>query len=93
MREFLEGISAAGGWEFTEDAQAEDIVNRLGGLGRIIGATIRDTADVTVVSAGYKSSTPSASEYGSSTSSCAPPASPETSYPGTASGTGRLPAE
>lgn len=55
VRQFLEGISKAGGWEFTEDTQAEEIVGRLGGLGRIIGATIRDTANVTVVNAGYKS--------------------------------------
>jgi acetylornithine deacetylase/succinyl-diaminopimelate desuccinylase-like protein len=55
VRQFLEGISKAGGWKFTEDAQAEEIVGRLGGLGRIIGATIRDTANVTVVNAGYKS--------------------------------------
>ncbi|SDJ04449.1 Acetylornithine deacetylase/Succinyl-diaminopimelate desuccinylase [Actinokineospora alba] len=55
VREFLHGISQAGGWAFAHDEDAEDVVDRLGGLSRIIGATIRDTANVTMVNAGYKS--------------------------------------
>jgi acetylornithine deacetylase/succinyl-diaminopimelate desuccinylase-like protein len=53
VREFLAGVSALTGFEFPED-DVEGAVAKLGGLARMVGATLRDTANPTMLSAGYK---------------------------------------
>ena len=53
VREFLDGVTAITGQPFPED-NLQDAVGRLGGIARIIGATLRDTANVTIFNAGYK---------------------------------------
>ena len=54
VREFLAGISELTGLEFPED-DLDGAVGKLGALSRMIGATLRDTANPTMLSAGYKS--------------------------------------
>ncbi len=53
VREFLAGISELTGIDFPED-DLDGAVGKLGGLSRMIGATLRDTANVTMFNAGYK---------------------------------------
>ena len=53
VREFLAGVSTLTGFEFPED-DVEGAVAKLGGLARMVGATLRDTANPTMLSAGYK---------------------------------------
>ncbi|ONI82817.1 hypothetical protein ALI22I_42215 [Saccharothrix sp. ALI-22-I] len=53
VREFLAGVSEITGLEFPED-DLEGAVGKLGALSRMIGATLRDTANPTMLSAGYK---------------------------------------
>jgi acetylornithine deacetylase/succinyl-diaminopimelate desuccinylase-like protein len=52
VREFLSGIAAATGQEFRED-RLDDLMGEVGGMSRIVGATLRDTANVTMFHAGY----------------------------------------
>ncbi|WP_184692351.1 M20/M25/M40 family metallo-hydrolase [Saccharothrix tamanrassetensis] len=54
VREFLAGVSEITGLEFPED-DIDGAIGKLGALSRMIGATIRDTANPTMLSAGYKS--------------------------------------
>jgi acetylornithine deacetylase/succinyl-diaminopimelate desuccinylase-like protein len=54
VREFLAGVSELTGLEFPED-DIEGAVGKLGAVSRMIGATLRDTANPTMLSAGYKS--------------------------------------
>jgi acetylornithine deacetylase/succinyl-diaminopimelate desuccinylase-like protein len=53
VREFLAGVSELTGFEFPED-DVEEAVAKLGALSRMVGATLRDTANPTMLSAGYK---------------------------------------
>ena len=53
VREFLDGVAEITGQPFDED-DLETALGRLGGIARIIGATLRDTANVTMFNAGYK---------------------------------------
>jgi acetylornithine deacetylase/succinyl-diaminopimelate desuccinylase-like protein len=53
VREFLAGVTEITGQEFPED-DLDQAIGRLGGISRIIGATLRDTANVTMFNAGYK---------------------------------------
>lgn len=53
VREFLAGVTELTGTAFPED-DLEAAVGRLGGISRVIGATLRDTANVTMFNAGYK---------------------------------------
>jgi acetylornithine deacetylase/succinyl-diaminopimelate desuccinylase-like protein len=53
VREFLDGVTEITGWDFPED-DLEGAVGKLGALSRMIGATLRDTANPTMLSAGYK---------------------------------------
>ncbi len=53
VRELLAGISEITGVAFDEN-DPEAAVGRLGNLSRMIGATLRDTANVTMFQAGYK---------------------------------------
>ncbi len=53
VREFLEGVGELTGVPF-DDRDPEGAVARLGNLSRMIGATLRDTANVTMFNAGYK---------------------------------------
>jgi acetylornithine deacetylase/succinyl-diaminopimelate desuccinylase-like protein len=53
VREFLQGVGELTGVPFDE-ADPETAVARLGNLSRLIGATLRDTANVTMFNAGYK---------------------------------------
>ncbi|MER7006170.1 M20/M25/M40 family metallo-hydrolase [Dactylosporangium sp. NPDC000555] len=54
VREFLQGVSELAGVPFDED-DPEAAVARLGSMARMIGATLRNTANVTMFNAGYKS--------------------------------------
>ena len=54
VREFLAGVSEITGLDFPED-DIEGAVGKLGALSRMIGATLRDTANPTMLTAGYKS--------------------------------------
>jgi acetylornithine deacetylase/succinyl-diaminopimelate desuccinylase-like protein len=54
VREFLAGIGELTGLEFPDD-DLDGSIAKLGGISRIVGATIRDTANVTMFNAGYKS--------------------------------------
>jgi acetylornithine deacetylase/succinyl-diaminopimelate desuccinylase-like protein len=54
VREFLAGISELTGIAFEED-DLEGSVAKLGNIARMIGATLRDTANPTMLNAGYKS--------------------------------------
>jgi acetylornithine deacetylase/succinyl-diaminopimelate desuccinylase-like protein len=53
VREFLDGITELTGVDFPAD-DIDGSVAKLGGLARMIGATLRDTANPTMLSAGYK---------------------------------------
>jgi acetylornithine deacetylase/succinyl-diaminopimelate desuccinylase-like protein len=53
VREFLHGVGELTGIPFDE-GDPEGAVARLGNLSRLIGATLRDTANVTMFTAGYK---------------------------------------
>lgn len=53
VREFLAGASEITGLEFPED-DLDGAVAKLGGMARMVGATLRDTANVTMFNAGYK---------------------------------------
>ncbi|TWP49636.1 M20/M25/M40 family metallo-hydrolase [Lentzea tibetensis] len=53
VREFLDGISEITGLDFPDD-DIEGSIGKLGNLSRMIGATIRDTANPTMLQAGYK---------------------------------------
>src|SRR4029077_1445827 len=52
VRAFLEGVAGITGVPFDED-DPQSAVDRLGNLSRMIGATLRDTANVTMFHAGY----------------------------------------
>ncbi len=54
VREFLDIISEETGLDFHGD-DLDGAVAKLGGLARIVGATLRDTANPTMLDAGYKS--------------------------------------
>ncbi|GEL25558.1 hypothetical protein PSU4_45120 [Pseudonocardia sulfidoxydans NBRC 16205] len=53
VREFLASMREITGLEFPED-DLEGSLAKLGPLARIVGATVRDTANPTMLSAGYK---------------------------------------
>jgi acetylornithine deacetylase/succinyl-diaminopimelate desuccinylase-like protein len=53
VREFLEGVAELTGVPF-DPADPDAAVARLGHLSRLIGATLRDTANVTLFQAGYR---------------------------------------
>ncbi|HEX3829097.1 MAG TPA: M20/M25/M40 family metallo-hydrolase [Sporichthyaceae bacterium] len=53
VRDFLAGVSEITGLEFPED-DLDGSVAKLGALSRMIGATLRDTANPTMFNAGYK---------------------------------------
>ncbi len=53
VREFLAGITELTGLEFDEN-DLDGAVAKLGGLSRVVGATLRDTANPTMLDAGYK---------------------------------------
>jgi acetylornithine deacetylase/succinyl-diaminopimelate desuccinylase-like protein len=62
VRAFLDEMSALTGLEFPED-DLEGSLRKLGPLSRIIGATVRDTANPTMLNAGYKANViPSSAE-------------------------------
>ncbi|MFC5003912.1 M20/M25/M40 family metallo-hydrolase [Dactylosporangium cerinum] len=54
VRDFLAGVSDLTGVPFDEGDDPAKILGRLGSVARMIGATLRDTANVTMFSAGYK---------------------------------------
>ncbi|EHR51378.1 acetylornithine deacetylase/succinyldiaminopimelate desuccinylase-like deacylase [Saccharomonospora marina XMU15] len=54
VREFLAGVTDITGWDFPED-DLDGAVAKLGNISRMIGATLRDTANPTMLTAGYKS--------------------------------------
>jgi acetylornithine deacetylase/succinyl-diaminopimelate desuccinylase-like protein len=53
VREFLAGVSELTGLEFPED-DLDGAVAKLGSVARAVGATLRDTANPTMLDAGYK---------------------------------------
>ncbi len=53
VREFLAGVTEITGMEFPED-DLDAAVAKLGGVSRVIGATLRDMATPTMLDAGYK---------------------------------------
>ncbi|WP_433604491.1 M20/M25/M40 family metallo-hydrolase [Dactylosporangium sp. CA-139114] len=53
VREFLSGVSELTGVPFDAD-DPQSAIARLGSLSRMIGATLRDTANTTMLKAGYK---------------------------------------
>lgn len=53
VREFLDGVSEITGVEFPEN-DLDGAVAKLGNIARMIGATLRDTANPTMLTAGYK---------------------------------------
>ncbi|WP_243795107.1 M20/M25/M40 family metallo-hydrolase [Saccharopolyspora gloriosae] len=53
VREFLDGVTELTGWDFPAD-DLDGSVAKLGNLSRIVGATLRDTANPTMLTAGYK---------------------------------------
>lgn len=53
VRDFLAGVTELTGLEFPDD-DLDGAVGKLGGLARMIGATLRDTANPTMFNAGYK---------------------------------------
>lgn len=62
VRAFLEQMAELTGLEFAED-DLDGAVAKLGPLGRIVGATLRDTANPTMLHAGYKANViPSSAE-------------------------------
>lgn len=54
MREFFAGVTEITGWEFPED-DLDGAVAKLGNISRMLGAALRDTANPTMLTAGYKS--------------------------------------
>ena len=54
VREFLAGVTEITGWDFPEN-DIDGAVAKLGNISRMIGATLRDTANPTMLTAGYKS--------------------------------------
>jgi acetylornithine deacetylase/succinyl-diaminopimelate desuccinylase-like protein len=54
VREFLTGVAELTGVDFDQD-DPRTAVARLGNLSRMIGATLQDTANVTMFTAGYRS--------------------------------------
>ncbi|HVW43167.1 MAG TPA: M20/M25/M40 family metallo-hydrolase [Amycolatopsis sp.] len=54
VREFLAGVTELTGWDFPHD-DLDGAVAKLGNISRMIGATLRDTANPTMLNAGYKS--------------------------------------
>lgn len=54
VREFLEALSDTVGLNLDPD-DVETLLPRLGGLARLVGATLRNTANPTMLEAGYKS--------------------------------------
>jgi acetylornithine deacetylase/succinyl-diaminopimelate desuccinylase-like protein len=61
VRAFLERMGELTGLEFPED-DLEGAIAKLGPISRIVGATVRDTANPTMLSAGYKANVPSTAE-------------------------------
>jgi acetylornithine deacetylase/succinyl-diaminopimelate desuccinylase-like protein len=62
VRAFAEAMAELTGQEFPED-DLEGALGKLGPLSRIVGATVRDTANPTMLSAGYKANViPSSAE-------------------------------
>jgi acetylornithine deacetylase/succinyl-diaminopimelate desuccinylase-like protein len=62
VRAFLEHVSEVTGMEFPEE-DMDGALAKLGPLSRIIGATVRDTANPTMLTAGYKANViPSSAE-------------------------------
>lgn len=53
VREFLDGLSEATGVAFDPN-NPEELIGRLGTMARFVGATLRDTANPTILKAGYK---------------------------------------
>ena len=53
VREFLDGVTELTGVEFDPD-NPDELLNRLGTVARFVGATFQDTANPTVLRAGYK---------------------------------------
>jgi acetylornithine deacetylase/succinyl-diaminopimelate desuccinylase-like protein len=53
VQEFLNGVTEITGWDFPED-DIDGAVAKLGNLSRIVGATLRDIANPTMLTAGYK---------------------------------------
>ncbi|KOV89886.1 hypothetical protein ADL03_00130 [Nocardia sp. NRRL S-836] len=53
VREFLDGVTEITGLDFPDD-DVEGSIGKLGALSRMIGATLRDTANPTMLTAGYK---------------------------------------
>jgi acetylornithine deacetylase/succinyl-diaminopimelate desuccinylase-like protein len=53
VRQFLEGLSDATGVEL-DPADPDRLIGRLGTVARFVGATLRDTANPTILKAGYK---------------------------------------
>ena len=53
MRQFLDGLAEATGVEFDPD-NPDQLIGRLGTVARFVGATLRDTANPTILKAGYK---------------------------------------
>jgi acetylornithine deacetylase/succinyl-diaminopimelate desuccinylase-like protein len=51
VRQFLTGVSRLTGWPFDED-DPDALVARLGGMSRMLSATLRDTANITMLEAG-----------------------------------------
>ena len=54
VREFLAGVSELTGLHFDEN-DLDGSVAKLGAIARVVGATLRDTANPTMLNAGYKS--------------------------------------
>jgi acetylornithine deacetylase/succinyl-diaminopimelate desuccinylase-like protein len=54
VREFLEALSGTLGVDLDPD-DVQTLLPRLGGLARLVGATLRNTANPTMLAAGYKS--------------------------------------
>lgn len=62
VREFLAAVTELTGLDFPDD-DLDGAVAKLGGLARLVGATLRDTANPTMLNAGYKSNVvPSSAE-------------------------------
>jgi acetylornithine deacetylase/succinyl-diaminopimelate desuccinylase-like protein len=53
VRQFLDGITELTGLQFDEE-DLDGSVGKLGPLARVVGATLRDTANPTMLAAGYK---------------------------------------
>ncbi|QGK70325.1 M20/M25/M40 family metallo-hydrolase [Allosaccharopolyspora coralli] len=53
VQEFLDGVTEMTGWDFPAD-DLDGAVAKLGNLSRIVGATLRDIANPTMLDAGYK---------------------------------------